>query len=184
MAEEEVEKKESKLDSIKQNKMLLFIIIGVVALLLIIFIVVAILIFSGGDEEANAQGGANSPQEQQSSAASKSSQAKAGSNLLSVGPMYPMDQIIVNLMTSSGGKRYLKTSIVLELSIVEMQPELDTKRDVIRDTIITILSAKTFEEIQTTKGKQKLKDELQERINEYLVDGRIANIFFTDFMVQ
>lgn len=183
MAEEETEKKESKLDSLKQNKMLLFIIIGVVAFLLIIFIVVAILIFSGGDDEAaNAQGGAQA--EQQVSADSKSSQAKAGSNLLSVGPMYPMDQIIVNLMTSSGGKRYLKTAIVLELSIAEMQPELDTKRDVIRDIIITILSSKTFEEIQTTKGKQKLKDELQERINEILVDGRISNIFFTDFMVQ
>ena len=46
MAEEET-KKESKLEGLKQNKMLLFIIIGVVALLLIILIVVAILIFSG-----------------------------------------------------------------------------------------------------------------------------------------
>ncbi|MBX7490162.1 flagellar basal body-associated protein FliL [Helicobacter turcicus] len=180
MAEEE-EKKPSKLDGLKQNKMILFIIIGVVALLLIILIVVGILIFSGGDEPA-AEGGA-APQAQQS-AANKGSVANPNSSLLSVGPMYPLDQFIVNLLASGGGKRYLKTSIALELSIPEMQAELDTKRDVLRDTVITILSSKTFEEVQTTKGKQKLKEELMGRINEFLVDGRVANMFFTEFVVQ
>ena len=65
-----------------------------------------------------------------------------------------------------------------------MQPELDSKVDILRDTIITILSDKTFEEIQTTRGKQKLKEEILARINEFLVDGRIVNVFFTDFVVQ
>lgn len=93
MAEEET-KKESKLEGLKQNKMLLFIIIGVVALLLIILIVVAILIFSGGDEPE-----AQNAAPQQQSAANKGSAANPNSNLLSVGPMYPLDQFIVNLMS-------------------------------------------------------------------------------------
>ena len=179
MAEEE-EKKGSKLEGLKQNKMLLFIIIGVAALLLIILIVVAVLIFSGGDEEA----GANPAAPQAQSAANKGSAANPNSNLLSIGPMYPLDQFIINLLGSAGGKRYLKTSIALELSIAEMQVELDNKRNVLRDTVITILSSKTFEEVQTAKGKQKLKEELMERLNEFLVDGRIMNIFFTEFVVQ
>lgn len=179
MAEEE-EKKGSKLEGLKQNKMLLFIIIGVAALLLIILIVVAVLIFSGGDEEA----GANPVATQAQSAANKGSAANPNSNLLSIGPMYPLDQFIINLLASGGGKRYLKTSIALELSIAEMQVELDNKRNVLRDTVITILSSKTFEEVQTAKGKQKLKEELMERLNEFLVDGRIMNIFFTEFVVQ
>ena len=179
MAEEE-EKKGSKLDGLKQNKMLLFIIIGVAALLLIILIVVAVLICSGGDEEA----GANPVAPQAQSAANKGSAANPNSNLLSIGPMYPLDQFIINLLASGGGKRYLKTSIALELSIAEMQMELDNKRNVLRDTVITILSSKTFEEVQTAKGKQKLKEELMERLNEFLVDGRIMNIFFTEFVVQ
>ena len=98
--------------------------------------------------------------------------------------MYPLEQFIVNLVSTGGGKRYLKTSIALEMSIAEMQPELDSKVDILRDTIITILSDKTFEEIQTTRGKQKLKEEILARINEFLVDGRIVNVFFTDFVVQ
>ncbi|WDL69366.1 flagellar basal body-associated protein FliL [Helicobacter winghamensis] len=178
MAEEE--KKPSKLEGLKQNKMILFIIIGVVALLLIIFIVVGILIFSGGNESEQA---GVAPQTQQS-AANKGSTANPNSSLLSVGPMYPLDQFIVNLLASGGGKRYLKTSIALELSIPEMQAELDIKRDVLRDTVITILSSKTFEEVQTAKGKQKLKEEIMERINEFLVDGRVVNMFFTEFVVQ
>ncbi|MCI5968026.1 flagellar basal body-associated protein FliL [Helicobacter sp.] len=178
MAEEE--KKPSKLDGLKQNKMILFIIIGVVVLLLIILILVGILIFSGGDEPEQTGVVAQTQQ----SAANKGSAANPNSSLLSVGPMYPLDQFIVNLLASGGGKRYLKTSIALELSIAEMQAELDTKRDVLRDTIITILSSKTFEEVQTTKGKQKLKEEIMERLNEFLVDGRVANLFFTEFVVQ
>ncbi|CAM2788293.1 flagellar basal body-associated protein FliL [Helicobacter burdigaliensis] len=176
MAEVEEEKKESKLAGLKQNKMILFIIIGVVALLLVVLIVVAILIFSGGDEKPEAQ--------QQPQVAQQAGGVQGGGNLLSVGQMYPVDQFIVNLMTSGGGKRYLKTSISLELSAPTLQTELDTKRDIIRDTIITILSSKTLEEIQTTKGKQKLRAEIQERINEFLVDGRVVNIFFTEFVVQ
>lgn len=177
MAEEE---KESKLAALKQNKMILFAIIGVVVLLLVILIVVAILIFSGNDEPQ-----ANEPiQPTQQSAASKGSMANPNSSLLSVGPMYPLKQFIINLMSTGSGKRYLKTSIVLELSVAPLQQEVDTKNDVIRDVIITILSSKTLEEVQTTRGKQKLKEEIIERINEFLVDGRISNLFFTEFVVQ
>ena len=177
MAEEE--QKESKLASLKQNKMILFVIIGVVALLLIILIVVGILIFSGGDDTQTQD--ANQPTQ---SSASKSSVANPNSSLLNVGPMYPLDQFIVNLVSTGGGKRYLKTSIALEMSIAKMQSELDTKVNILRDTIISILASKTFEEIRTTRGKQKLKEEIIARLNEFVVDGRISNIFFTEFVVQ
>ncbi|MDA3966409.1 MULTISPECIES: flagellar basal body-associated protein FliL [Helicobacter] len=183
MAEEEQESKESKLSALKQNKMILFVIIGVVVLLLIVLILVAVLIFSGGNEE-EMQAQATAPTEQLQSASNRGSAANPNSSLLSIGTMYPVDQFIVNLMSSGGGKRYLKTSIALELSVSEMTAELDTKRDIIRDVLITILSSKTFEEVQTSKGKQKLKEEIIERLNEFLVDGRVANVFFTEFVVQ
>ena len=177
MAEEE---KESKIAGLKQNKIVLFAIIGVAVLLLIIFIVVAVLIFSGDDNPEP-----NEPvQNVQQSAASRGGVANPNSNLLSVGPMYPLDQFIVNLMSSGSGKRYLKTSIALELSIAKLQAELDIKRDVLRDVIITILSSKTLEEVQTVRGKQALREEITERLNEFLVDGRISNVFFTEFVVQ
>ena len=162
------------------NKMLIIIIAAVVGLLLIIGVVVAILLMSGGDEPPpQAAGGAP--------AASGGNPAlnmrSGGQTYLSIGPTYAFDQIIVNLASQSG-RRYLKTTINAELSSDNLMVELDTKKPAIRDTMISVLSSKTFEEISTAKGKENLKNELVERINESLVDGKIVNLFFTDFAIQ
>ena len=162
------------------NKMLIIIIAAVVGLLLIIGVVVAILLMSGGDEPPpQAAGGAP--------AASGGNPAlnmrSGGQTYLSIGPTYAFDQIIVNLASQSG-RRYLKTTINAELSSDNLTVELDTKKPAIRDTMISVLSSKTFEEISTAKGKENLKNELVERINESLVDGKIVNLFFTDFAIQ
>ena len=162
------------------NKMLIIIIAAVVGLLLIIGVVVAILLMSGGDEPPpQAVGGAP--------AASGGNPAlnmrSGGQTYLSIGPTYAFDQIIVNLASQSG-RRYLKTTINAELSSDNLMVELDTKKPAIRDTMISVLSSKTFEEISTAKGKENLKNELVERINESLVDGKIVNLFFTDFAIQ
>ena len=160
--------------------MLIIIIAAVVGLLLIIGVVVAILLMSGGDEPPpQAAGGAP--------AASGGNPAlnmrSGGQTYLSIGPTYAFDQIIVNLASQSG-RRYLKTTINAELSSDNLMVELDTKKPAIRDTMISVLSSKTFEEISTAKGKENLKNELVERINESLVDGKIVNLFFTDFAIQ
>ncbi|MDE7216564.1 MAG: flagellar basal body-associated FliL family protein, partial [Helicobacter sp.] len=143
-------------------------------------VVVAILLMSGGDEPppqaaggAPAAGGGNPALNMRS----------GGQTYLSIGPTYAFDQIIVNLASQSG-RRYLKTTINAELSSDNLMVELDTKKPAIRDTMISVLSSKTFEEISTAKGKENLKNELVERINESLVDGKIVNLFFTDFAIQ
>ncbi len=104
-------------------------------------------------------------------------------DLLTVGPMYPMDQFIVNLLNENGS-RYLKATIDLEMDKQELSAELDKKKAIIRDIIIKILSSKTFEEISTVKGKERLKEEIVDQINQILSDGEIQNIFFTDFVIQ
>jgi flagellar FliL protein len=100
-----------------------------------------------------------------------------------MGPIYPMDQFIVNLY-NEGSSRYLKTTINFELSIPELSAEMDTKKPLIRDIVIKTLSAKTYEEISTIKGKENLKDELALKVNQVLTDGQINNLFFTDFVIQ
>ncbi len=104
-------------------------------------------------------------------------------NYAQIGKMYPMDQFVVNLYSESGG-RYLKTSLNLELSGEELTAELDSKKPLVRDIIIKALSAKTYEEISTIKGKENLKDEIVMNINEVITDGKINNMFFTDFVIQ
>jgi len=104
-------------------------------------------------------------------------------NMLSIGPIYPMDQSIVNLLSDSDS-RYLKVTPDMELDSKKLAAEMDTKRSFMSDIIIRTLSAKTHEEIGTFKGKERLKDEVVSNLSEVLTDGRVRNIFFTDFVVQ
>ncbi len=108
---------------------------------------------------------------------------KRVTNYAEIGPMYPMDKFIVNLYTE-GSDRYIKTAINFELDSPELSAELDLKKPLIRDIVIKTLSAKTYEEISTIRGKENLKDDIVMQVNQVLSDGKVNNIFFTDFVIQ
>ena len=175
MAEEkenkEVEEKEEK--SGGGNKLLLIVIIVLLILLLVIGGLVAYFLLSGGDEEQ--------PQTQQEQ--QKIEKKKKVSDMTEIGPIYPLDKFVVNLV-STNANRYLKCKIDLELDSQELQQEIDKKLPAIRDLIIRVLSSKTVEEIQTSKGKEKLKEEIKRKINEVLTTGEVRNVYFTEFVIQ
>ncbi len=160
-------------------------------LVLIIIIVLLVLILVGGGLAAyfllSDNGDTKQPnmsqQPQQPQVQMKKSNMARSSDLVEIGPIYPLDQFIVNLL-SEGGTKFLKTKMDLELSGPELTAELDKKKPLIRDIVIRTLSSKTFQEVSTNRGKEKLKDELVDRINAVLADGHIKNIFFTEFVVQ
>ncbi|PAF45093.1 flagellar basal body-associated protein FliL [Helicobacter sp. 11S02596-1] len=175
------EKENTEQQTQNKSKALLFIIIGAVIFMLILGGIVAMLLLSGGSEESIESQPTPVTQNVQ-----KKPQASASrhSDYMNVGPLYPIAQpFIVNLVTQSG-RRYLKTSITLELSNQKLQNEIEAKSTIIQDTIIEILSSKSIEEIATTKGKDRLKDEIVNRINNFLIDGYVKNVFFTDFVIQ
>ena len=163
--EEKEEKKEGG------SKLLLIVIIVLLLLLLIIGGLVAYFLLSGNEEQPP-------PQQQQ-----KIEKKHKVSSMAEIGPIYPLDPFIVNLV-SSNANRYLKCKIDLELDSPELQQEVDKKLPAIRDLIIQILSSKSVEEIQTAKGKQKLKEEIKRKINEILTTGEIKNVYFTEFVIQ
>ncbi|NPA82256.1 MAG: flagellar basal body-associated protein FliL [Epsilonproteobacteria bacterium] len=164
-----------------------------IALIIIIVLLFLLLIGGGvaaylllndsGDEEMMKNQASQTQVEKKEDDALLKKKKRKLKDLLEVGPMYPMDQFIVNLL-SENGSRYLKATIDLEMDKQELSAELDKKKAIIRDIIIRILSSKTFEEISTIKGKERLKEEIVDKINEILVDGEIKNIFFTDFVIQ
>jgi flagellar FliL protein len=100
-----------------------------------------------------------------------------------LGPIYPLDTFIVNL-ADKGGKRYLRITIDLELDGKELESEITKRLPQVRDSILTILPTKRFEDISSAKGKTALRDEMLERINGMLARGQITNIYFKEFVVQ
>jgi len=157
------------------SKLLLIVIIILLLILLIVGGLVAYFLLSGGDEEQ--------PPQQQQQATQKVEKKKKVENMTEIGPIYPLDQFIVNLV-SNNSSRYLKCKIDLELDAPELQQEIDKKLPAIRDLIIRILSSKTVEEIQTAKGKEKLKEEIKRKINEILTTGEVRHVYFTEFVIQ
>lgn len=169
---EEIQENKSK----KSGNLILIIIVGVLVLLLVVGGLVAFLLLSSSDTpQAQSQ-----PMQQN---VSTQKQQQRVSDYVNIGIMLPLDQFIVNLLSENGG-RFLKTSMNLELNSENLIPEIDKKKPLIRDIIIRLLSSKTYEEVSTSKGKERLKDEIVGKLNEVLTDGHIRNLYFTDFVVQ
>jgi len=100
-----------------------------------------------------------------------------------VGVMFTMEPFVVNLAGSSG-KRFLKVTATLELSSPEVNPEFEENLQKITDSILVLLSSKSFEDVYSVQGKFKLKDEITTRVNRFLVVGHVKDAYFTEFIVQ
>lgn len=102
---------------------------------------------------------------------------------MAVGQTFSMDPFVVNL-NETGGKRYLKSKIELEYMEEGVGKELKLRLPQMRDVILLHLSSKTLDEIRSIDGKVELKNALIKRINQVLKQGKIRNLFFTQFVIQ
>ncbi len=100
-----------------------------------------------------------------------------------LGVMFSLDPFIVNL-AGSGGKRFLKVTISLELSSPPVHTEIKQNAQKITDSILVLLSSKTFEDVYSVQGKFRLKDEITTRVNRFLALGHIKDAYFTEFIIQ
>jgi flagellar FliL protein len=100
-----------------------------------------------------------------------------------MGPIYNLDTFLVNL-NEPQGKRYLKAKVTLELETEDVQAEIEKRLPQIKDAVLTMLSSKSYGDISDLTGKYQLRAELISMINSYLKTGKIANVYFTEFIVQ
>ena len=102
---------------------------------------------------------------------------------VTIGPIYKLDTLIVNL-ADQGGKRYLRITMEFELSQPELVEEIEKRMPQLRDSILMILPTKTYAEISSTQGKIALRDEILAKLNSFLKTGSITTIYFSEFVVQ
>lgn len=93
------------------------------------------------------------------------------------------EPIIVNLLDPTG-KRYLQVRLTLEIQDQKLEEEIKKKDAVIKDTIITVLSGKTVEEVIVPEAKENIKKELLAKINQVLGEEIITNIYITQYIVE
>jgi len=88
--------------------------------------------------------------------------------------------------------RYLKATIVLEVDVegktkkeIKLLMEELVQRDPkLRDLIIHEVNARTFREVNSPEGKERLKADLLKKINETLSHGELKRLMFTEFALQ
>jgi flagellar FliL protein len=184
-------KEKPKIDSLKPKPGLfsvtnIVIVVSAVALssVLAIFVVgkyVAPTIEKGKSEE-NSKGHSKENSKGYSKGYSKESEGPVNSELANLF-FYSMEPIIVN-PADSNGERYLKAKISLETHDQEVQKEIEKRLPQIKNQINIVLSSKTILQMQTNESRERLRREIQNRVNGLLVSGQIYNVYFEEFVYQ
>ncbi|MEK6815260.1 MAG: flagellar basal body-associated FliL family protein [Nitrospirota bacterium] len=99
------------------------------------------------------------------------------------GEMFPLEPFIINLADDQG-TRYLKIAMHVELSSPSAKQEAEVRVPQIRDSLLTLLSSKTYEQISSAQGKSQLRSEIIARIDQLLAHGKAKSVYFTDFVIQ
>ncbi|MEZ4751459.1 MAG: flagellar basal body-associated FliL family protein [Bdellovibrionota bacterium] len=93
---------------------------------------------------------------------------------------FPLESFLVNLASSEGPK-FLQLQMQLELSSPSVEEELIRKKAVIRDSIISLLTSRSYNDLRRTEGMEKLRSDIKGRVNNLLSTGKIQQVFFTQF---
>ena len=97
--------------------------------------------------------------------------------------MFHLDPFIVNL-AKSGGSRFLKMTVSLEMSSPQVRLGLKKNIQKITDSILLLLSTKVFKDVYSVQGKFTLKGEITTRVNQFLTEGQVKGAYFTEFIIQ
>ncbi|PWH18077.1 MAG: hypothetical protein DDG59_06855 [Anaerolineae bacterium] len=107
---------------------------------------------------------------------------------------------IVNLVDPTG-RKYLRVGVVLEFAptdpkffemseeeknayITTFNQEMESRLPVINDILITLFASQTFEKVYTAEGKENLRQQIKELINQQLPEYHVIYVYFTEFVVQ
>ena len=85
------------------------------------------------------------------------------------------------------GQRHARLSV--KLAVVPQEWAAEIKADALlmvrlRDRILTLLTSKTYRELNDANGKELLRKEILDRLNPLLESGEVKEVLFSDFVVQ
>lgn len=103
--------------------------------------------------------------------------------------LFAIEPVVVNLQ-GSGAQRYLKVGVAFEWRAQDAEAakaRFERKLIILKDRLIACLGAKTLRAVDSSGGKELLKQELLEAFNTILFPdggGKIERILYSDFIIQ
>jgi flagellar FliL protein len=165
----------------KGGGVLLFAAIGlgavVVGIALALFVIKPMM--AGSDTEGQGEARVEASDASHKSDAKSKKKGHGASQAL----IHQISNIVVN-PAGTGGSRFLSASFGFELESAEIQREFDEKEPVIRDALITILSAKTVQQLTDPKQKEIVRYQIKKRVSQIMETDQLAGVYFTDFVLQ
>ncbi|MCC6388613.1 MAG: flagellar basal body-associated FliL family protein [Dehalococcoidia bacterium] len=109
--------------------------------------------------------------------------------------------LVLNLKAPATAPAYAKVVIALEFedpkhtyinlkgaavdaANVVYTEELAPEMHKILDVVTTLFGSKTIDQVSTTEGREKLKDELRDAVNEELHHEKVEKVYFVTFVTQ
>ncbi len=166
---EEVEKEETGEGKSSKKKIIMIAAAAVVLITGVIVVLLALGVLGGGGEAA--------PDDTQTADVKiKLPEQKERSSVA-------LEEFIVNLADADQA-RYLKAKVELEVANEEVKTACEANLPAIRNSLVELLSSKTYPQIRDIKGKTRLRQEIIIRLNEILGTNGITQVYFTDFIIQ
>ncbi|MCB0317511.1 MAG: flagellar basal body-associated FliL family protein [Bdellovibrionales bacterium] len=97
-----------------------------------------------------------------------------------LGAIYPLETFVVNI----SGDRYIRLQIQLEFNTRDIPRRFYATLVPVRDSLITLLTTRTVEDLTGEQAKENLKDDIKDVVNETMKKVVIKNVYFTQFVIQ
>ncbi|WP_271629388.1 flagellar basal body-associated FliL family protein [Caldicellulosiruptor sp. DIB 104C] len=92
--------------------------------------------------------------------------------------------IMSNLQdTPNNAGRIIRVTVQIEVTDKKLPEEMKNKNIVIADIIDSVLRSKTADELLKPDGKEKVRKEIKDRLNE-IFDNKVYNVNFGEFIIQ
>ena len=111
------------------------------------------------------------------------SATEKGQPAKSLGPIFSINPFVINL-AGSNGKRFLRVKIDLELKDQAIFEQVHAQFPRVKDRLLTILSSKKFQDINTVEGKSNLRAEIAASIDTLVSKGAVTNVYLIEFVVE
>ncbi len=167
MADPEV--KEGSVEK-KGGNPLMFIIIGVLVLIIAVGAVAFVMILNKK----------NAPVAEEQAQGEKPKDAEQKQE----GVIYEFDNALIVNLADTNAERFIKVQPVLEVDGDDTVSELKDKHAQVMDVLINIFSSKTLEDVTSLSGKDHLKQEIVDKINKILPEGKVLRVYFVEFVIQ
>jgi flagellar protein FliL len=172
------------------------ILMGVLGLNVVVMIAVAVVLFLGqkkqaqqetlGQVEAGAaadHGGGHAPAAGGGGGGHGEAAAPAGEPGAPTARFFSIGDFTANL-AGPASTSFVKVTVNFEISMDADEEEMKQRKPQFRDKIISLLNSKNPTDLQTSEGRNYLKEEIKTVANTFVKKGKVEGVYFSAFIVN